>query len=299
MIAQRVKKENPAIVSRTLKLTLYSKQLLTGLMREAILFLTNSTLLTAVAATALYSGVAYNYGKFNALMAAFIGSSTWSVYLLHRLIKVLQGTISDPRLKHWLIRNFRLLSFLLVILFVSLAFFLVFLKLTSVQWIYLLLFSFISIWYVIPVGGNAVRNIPYIKSPIVAITWSLHLFYFPLFFEEPVNDYWLEIVNWVLFFYAITIPFDSRDSEKDSDKMKTLPQLVGKKNAGIVALLLIAIFGVIALLVNNKIGNNFMFWSVILALTFTLYRFRQSKSYIAYAIFDLLMILLGSSYFIN
>ena len=268
-------------------------------MREAILFLTNSTLLTAVAATVLYSGVAYNYGKFNALMAAFIGSSTWAVYLLHRLIKVHQGTISDPRLKHWLIRNFRLLSFLLVILFVSLVFLLVFLKLTSVQWIYLMLFSFISIWYVIPVGGNAVRNIPYVKSPIVAITWSLHLFYFPLFSEESVKAYWLEIVNWIIFFYAITIPFDSRDSEKDSVQMKTLPQLVGKKNAGIVALLLIAFFGVISVLVNNKIGNNVMFWAVMLLLSLTMNRFRQSKSYLAYSIFDLLMFLLGCTYFIN
>ena len=268
-------------------------------MREIILFLTNSTLLTAIAATAIYSGVAHEHEKFNGWMAAFIGCTTWGMYLLHRLIKVHNGTISDPRLKHWLIRNFRLLSFFLVMLFLSAILLLFFLKLTSVQWIYLLLFSFISIWYVIPVGGNAVRNIPYIKSPIVALTWSLHLFYFPLFFEELVKNYWLEIVNWVLFFYAITIPFDSRDSEKDSVQMKTLPQIVGKKNAGIVALLLIAVFSVIALLVNNKIGNNFMFWSVILVLTFTLYRFRQSKSYIAYAIFDLLMILLGSSYFIN
>jgi hypothetical protein len=299
MIAQRVKKENPAIVSRILKLTLYSKQLLTGLMREIILFLTNSTLLTAIAATAIYSGIAHEHEKFNGWMAAFIGCSTWGMYLLHRLIKVHNGTISDPRLKHWLIRNFRFLSFFLVLLFLSVVLLLFFLKLTTVQWSYLMFFSFISIWYVIPVGGNAVRNIPYIKSPIVALTWSLHLFYFPLFFEEPVKNNWLEIVNWVLFFYAITIPFDSRDSEKDSVQMKTLPQIVGKKNAGIVALLLIAVFGVIALLVNNKIGNNFMFWSVILVLTFTLYRFRQSKSYIAYAIFDLLMILLGSSYFIN
>lgn len=277
----------------------YSKRLLTGLMREIFLFLTNSALLTAIAATAIYSGVAYNFGKFNALMAAFIGSSTWAVYLLHRLIKVHQGTISDPRLKHWLIRNFRRLSFLLVILFACLIFFLVFLKLTPAQWIYLILFSIISIWYVIPVGGNAVRNIPYVKSPIVALTWSLHLFFFPLFFEEPVKDYWLEIVNWILFFYAITIPFDSRDTEKDSSRMKTLPQIIGKKNAGIVALLLIAFFGVISVLLNNKIGTNFMFWSVILVLTLTLNRFRQSKSYIAYAIFDFLMILLGCSYFIN
>lgn len=277
----------------------YSKRLLTGLMREIFLFLTNSTLLTAVAAVALYSGVAYNFGKFNALMAVFIGSSTWAVYLLHRLIKVHQGTITDPRLKHWLIRNFRLLSFIVVVLLVSLVFFLVFLKLTSIQLIYLMLFSFISIWYVIPVGGNAVRNIPYVKSPIVAITWSLHLFYFPLFFEEFVKDYWLEMVNWIIFFYAITIPFDSRDSEKDSTKMKTLPQVIGKKNAGIVALLLIAFFGVISVLVNNKIGTNFMFWSVMLLLSLTLNRFRQSKSYLAYSIFDLLMILLGCTYFIN
>jgi hypothetical protein len=268
-------------------------------MREAILFLINSTLLTAVAATALYSGVAYNFGKFNALMAVFIGSSTWAVYLLHRLIKVHQGTITDPRLKHWLIRNFRLLSFIVVVLLVSLVFFLVFLKLTSIQLIYLMLFSFISIWYVIPVGGNAVRNIPYVKSPIVAITWSLHLFYFPLFFEEFVEDYWLEMVNWIIFFYAITIPFDSRDSEKDSTKMKTLPQVIGKKNAGIVALLLIAFFGVISVLVNNKIGNNVMFSAVMLLFSITMNRFRQSKSYLAYSIFDLLMILLGCTYFIN
>ena len=266
---------------------------------EAFRFILYSTVLTAIAATTLYAGVAYKKEVLDPFMAAFIGTTTWSLYLVHRIIKVRLGAITDARLRYWLIRNFRTLLFLVSFLFVSSLLLLLQLNLTWNQYNYLFLFSLVGSWYIIPLAGKALRDVPLIKSILVSTVWTFHLFFFP--FDRHLDSITeaLEPLSWFLFFYALTIPFDSRDSEHDDRSMKTLPQLIGRKRASTIAVLCIVGFGCTTQIFELTMGNLIIFWSILVLLSLTFVWFIRPKPFIMYSLFDLLMLLLGLSYFIN
>lgn len=62
----------------------------------------------------------------------------------------------------------------------------------------------------------SLREIPYIKSIIVAISWSYFLYVFPSLFIQKIGLTQIAIFALLsLYFWAITIPFDIRDAVQD------------------------------------------------------------------------------------
>lgn len=88
-----------------------------------------------------------------------------------------------------------------------------------------------SLSYVSPhLLGFQVRNIPYFKAPLVALTWTYLTRLFPILGSE-IQMEPLKLVSVFLFFLALTIPFDIRDREKDQQEIKTPAIVMGRTGA--------------------------------------------------------------------
>ena len=110
-------------------------------------------------------------------------------------------------------------------------------------------FTFITIFYVIPLKKNkqfevSFRNFPSLKIFSIAIAWAGITVFLPLTeanfaFNENV---WIEFLQRIFFIIAITLPFDIRDVISDPKNLKTLPQVFGVKKSKIIGVISLLIF---------------------------------------------------------
>ncbi|WP_379659526.1 hypothetical protein [Putridiphycobacter roseus] len=95
-------------------------------------------------------------------------------------------------------------------------------------------FSFFYVWK-IPFFKKNIRDIPYIKLYVLAITWVLATCVLPFYLFGKKEDWnwndWLILLGSLFFMIGIIIPFDMRDVELDHPSHKTIPQLLGLKKA--------------------------------------------------------------------
>lgn len=166
--------------------------------------------------------------------------------------------------------------------------------------IFLLLTSgIISLFYVIPIKGVIMREIPYIKIYLIAITWAVVLILFPMLnenkFDWPVV---LHALSHALFIISVAIPFDIRDVKFDRDSHKTIPQVIGIRWAKSISSLLLLLFSIIMVLSASHLMVSPVFYSA-LAVQFILIFFMNENRgdlYCAGAI-DGAIGLIGVSYF--
>ena len=82
------------------------------------------------------------------------------------------------------------------------------------------------------------RNIPYLKIFLISFTWSCITDLIPsLIIENKIN--YNTLIQRFLFVVSITIPFDIRDKNIDSNYLKTLPQIFGKNKSLLISILFI------------------------------------------------------------
>lgn len=103
----------------------------------------------------------------------------------------------------------------------------------------------ISILYTLPIFGKSMRlrDFSYIKIFLIAIIWAYVTVFIPLY-ESGFGSVFSGIFSLeiVLFFLAITIPFDIRDIAVDqSNKVNTIPTAIGKKKSIQLSLFLLFI----------------------------------------------------------
>lgn len=233
----------------------------------------------------------YLYGLF-----AFF--STFSVYNGQRLIKSTYPT-ETPWLM-WVRRNEKslylatfasgLLTFSCLLLIGKI----------SLESILLLLISgVISLFYVIPVKGVIMREIPYIKIYLIAIIWTVVLILFPMLNENKFE--WsvaLHALAHAFFIISVAIPFDIRDVKFDHDSHKTIPQVIGIRWAKSISTLLLVSFLLIMVLSAPQLMVSPVFYCAF-AVQFVLVLFMNEKRgdlYCAGAI-DGAIGLIGLSYF--
>jgi 4-hydroxybenzoate polyprenyltransferase len=103
------------------------------------------------------------------------------------------------------------------------------------------------------------RSIPFIKIHILGITWvvATQLLPFTLFSTLPFtpgNSF--VFIGSFLFIFSISIPFDIRDLKVDNQELKTIPQMMGAKNAKKLALVTLMLSSIMFFLVlqNFQIG---------------------------------------------
>lgn len=163
----------------------------------------------------------------------------------------------------------------------------------------LLATSVISFAYVVPLFGKSLREIPFIKSPIIGFVWVCVLFVFPAMnegvsFQEIVPD----LIAYFFFVSALTIPFDIRDLNYDNPKQHTLPMLLGINGSKFLAVLLTTAFFTYFAYFNEILSYNLVFVTanvlVIVLISFSSNKMREEY----FALIDATMILVGLAYFL-
>lgn len=134
----------------------------------------------------------------------------------------------------------------------------------------------LSLLYVLPKSlqsfGQNLRDIPYIKIHVIAISWVISCLSLPFIHTLGPGallghtHLWLMAEKY-LFVLAITIPFDIRDLQHDEADKKTIPQLLGVKKARTSALTAMALSFAISSWVFYQIEfyNAAQWWSILIS----------------------------------
>ncbi|NQX96405.1 MAG: UbiA family prenyltransferase [Flavobacteriales bacterium] len=146
----------------------------------------------------------------------------------------------------------------------------------------------LSVFYVIPLipfykKSPSLRDIPYLKIIVIAITWSIAIVWLPFidskFIYQNINStsFVLALFQVFLFVIAITLPFDVRDIKFDKlNHLKTIPQLIGSKSTIIFSELFLICS--IVLLYNLLPARNY-FYALFIShlITMTIIAFTNEK----------------------
>ena len=135
----------------------------------------------------------------------------------------------------------------------------------------LVILSILSIGYSLPIFRKGkqkfgLRNIPGIKSALIALVWTMSCVLLPIFeaqrhhlAEVSTQDAIILIAKRFLFIMALTIPFDIRDLFNDTKSgLKTIPVMFGEKGAYLYCqILLIGYIVLLFLFRGDGFSRNF------------------------------------------
>jgi hypothetical protein len=206
----------------------------------------------------LYGFLVLNQVENAPIYALWGFSGTIAAYQLHRLLRLRQIAPTDnPRLL-WMLqfRHFQWIWFL--IHWTNFSILSLFFSWNGQAFIVLLTLSIIIGLYALPFGNiSGLRSLPYLKNLLIAGSWSSLLIIPLLQHSIPIP-----VVELALIFGAVyiqIIPFDLRDIEHDHHAMRTIPQLVGRRDSLLFYSALIAAISLFLLLLN---------YSILLVLTY-------------------------------
>ena len=211
--------------------------------------------------------------------AIFVASSTLVSYNFIRLYRF--QTI-DSWFSLWITKNKKSLITLLIIGLFGMFFTLFYISLKA--FLILIPFSFLTIFYSLPLRSIPIRKIPFIKIFAIAISWAGATVLFPLA-SVNINLWTNEIVTLFfqrfLFTIIITIPFDIRDISYDKKSLQTLPQVIGIRNSKLLGMALIIGFSYLSIYTHTSI-NSIMVLLLFFGLVFA--NNKQHKYYSAFFI---------------
>lgn len=182
---------------------------------------------------------------FNTL--GFLFFSTLLTYTFQRYIKIYyKEMIAGPRML-WMVRNIQLSKIILYASLIGTIFFALYLSLTSL--ILLTLLGAISFFYAYKFNLTSkrtnLRDIPGIKIFLIGLVWAISCSIIPSIEAQSLcKTEWFIFLSYLLYIIGITIPFDIRDIDVDEINKKTIPQLLGVRNAIALSSLLILISGI-------------------------------------------------------
>lgn len=212
------------------------------------------------------------------------------VYSFQRWYKNMSPFFSDSRR---LIRPFYIFIFFLLSIIV------LFLWSLDYRTVVILLFClWISIWYVVPIFNLKLREIPMIKAPLVAIVWSIILVYVPLYFGKSDLSM-LRSGLFCIYFFALAIPFDIKDMDKDPRKQFSIPQVFGVFGTKLICLCSMGLFYFLFAYVYPSLLNQPLYWLSLVFFAIVIVLVKKESPYLIYMLIDTSMILLGCSLLIE
>jgi 4-hydroxybenzoate polyprenyltransferase len=182
-------------------------------------------------------------------ISQFVFFATIFAYNFQRIIRLKKG--HNHSYKSWLEKNRKaiyLLMFLAAIISTRLFF-----DFKSSTQIAILFTGALSIFY--PFG---LRKIPFAKIFIISFVWAVSTMLI-LVLENNIsisqNIIW-QLVSRFLFVFAITVPFDIRDVEYDSQNVITIPLFFGVKIAKIISVFALFICCIISFFQHLELALN-------------------------------------------
>lgn len=158
----------------------------------------------------------------------------------------------------------------------------------------LLIPTIICLWYVHPIFGVILREVPYIKSFLIVFTWITLLLWIPIYLFDAVFLDGLHLTIILFFFlFGILLLFDLRDIEYDFKKIKTFPILVGERYAKILAIYCFLFVGFYGLFTNYL---NFLECIPVILLVCLVFYARSKGPSMYFACLDLMLAIQGLFY---
>ncbi|MCU4163007.1 hypothetical protein [Carboxylicivirga caseinilyticus] len=157
--------------------------------------------------------------------------------------------------KRWMDKNLipAIILNILAVVYISIQLF----SLNKIQWIIILVLSSLSILYLLPNKNHiGLRWLPGLKIVTISVSWAILIIPFGFYSELPTSALIIQSILVFLFVIALTIPFDLRDLHNDSIDLKTLPQIIGSKNAVRLSQLIFIIIGTLIILDSNELQNK-------------------------------------------
>ena len=231
----------------------------------------------ATSAGILIAGVSNLFNIENTTNYGFFGFfATLCVYNSHRLVKANFET-KTPWLK-W-VKHHQKIILNLSVLSGGLSVYYFIKLLNQIRPTILALITIavaITFFYVVRIKKNNIRELPYLKIHSIAFTWTVIIVLFPVVNENLLN---LQVLLYFLpahylYFIAVAIPFDIRDLQNDLPTQKTIPQVIGVKNAKIIAIILLVIS---ALLIYIFSKASILSPTFLLAITIQILLIASSK----------------------
>lgn len=156
----------------------------------------------------------------------------------------------------------------------------------------------ISIWYVVPLFNLKLREIPMIKAPLVAIVWSFILIYIPLYFCK--SDMSMPLSGlFCIYFFALAIPFDIKDLDKDPHEQLSIPQVFGVFGTKLISVSGMGLFYFLLANVLPSLFNQPLYWLSLVFFAVVCFVIKKESPYLIYMLMDISMILLGGSLLIE
>ena len=174
--------------------------------------------------------------------------------------------------------------------FVSFAFAIYFLlKLDKAIWMATLVLGALSALYAVPLLPSAknLRNLAGLKIYIVAFVWAGFSVLLPVLDAKiPLDwDFAVTFIQRMLLVLVLILPFEIRDLQWDDKSLRTLPQVLGIKNATRLGIGLILIFFLMTFLKDEIHQNEItlrLILSVALILVLVSKKRMQSKYFVMF-----------------
>jgi hypothetical protein len=249
-------------------------------------------------------------GTFSAGWSRYIGCESWldyglfsffaalAVYNLDKLWKI--QWVSKP--SYWLlwIRKHQVTLWISTCISGILAFYILIWTIELKSYFTLIILcttGIIAFLYSFPLQTIRLRNIPGAKAILIASVWVFILTCLPVINEHIVLTHKSLIFGSLFtFFLAITIPFDIRDIDRDSEKLKTIPQRFGIPKAKLFSYFALVISFIFAIFIYN-FWINIYFCANYILLGFLVFLSNPQAKWWLYALIDCCIFLIGSVYF--
>lgn len=183
----------------------------------------------------------YNYWEYG-LFGFF---ATLFVYNIQRITNVNKDSTA-PRLKWMYIHRRFVFSSILISLIFSSYYFIKLMKGFNFTIILIMCIpATISLFYIVRIGKRNLREISYVKTHSISLTWTTVLLIFPLINENLYNPklFIFYILPHYLYFLGVAATFDINDLKVDPLTQRTIPQIVGFNYTKKVATILLIISG--------------------------------------------------------
>jgi len=247
-----------------------------------------SNLIVAVAAVSLClaSQVQAGYEPHFQFFHLLIFTGTLSEYSLHRLIKYYSLSRSGRQVRYpwmffnqpavWLFFLMPLAAFVISFFFVD----------TLTKWIIMISGS-VALLYSLPLKGQAgflsLRGVPFLKTFLVALVWSLATVMVPLAGNiggiQTGKISWIFIERFFLIF-PLALLFDIRDMDQDrEDGIRTIPVVFGEKMTRKLVVRSVLLFTFIYPLVAGRIDfQSHLIPAIIWGMPVLWFIYRRSDS---------------------
>lgn len=223
-------------------------------------YLVNTNLWVAVCFTCLLAFFQLGFYEVNYFVLGIVFFGTLSVYNFTRVTDIYDflrfKSIVRPRI---FLTYFGLIGTLLCVILRGFE---------MKTFVYLGFLGLVSFCYSLPFSGIGLRTIPFLKLFLISFVWAGSSVGLLLMVHHELIHHKMIFTAVFLFVAGITIPFDIRDRNTDSKRLKTIPMVIGFKNSKILAVIFLLLSGLFFYFETPESGVVLLSW--LAAIVFSL-----------------------------